>query len=38
MHSKKPKNKIDAEELLVQTLASIIAGIIVEAICKLLNI
>ena len=38
MHSKKPKSKIDAKELLTQTLASIIAGVIVEAICNLFNI
>ncbi len=38
MHSDKPKNKIDAKELLVQTLASIIAGVVVEAVCKLFNI
>ncbi len=38
MHSKKPKSKIDAKELLTQTLASIIAGVIVEALCKLFNI
>lgn len=38
MHSKKPKSKIDAKELLTQTLASIIAGIVVEAICKLFNL
>ncbi len=39
MHSKKkPGNKIDAKELFIQTIASIIAGIIVELICKLFNL
>lgn len=39
MHSKKKTdNKIDAKELFVQTIASIIAGIIVELIRKLFNL
>lgn len=38
MHSEKPKSKIDAKELLTQILASIVAGVVVEAICKFFNI
>ena len=38
MHSEKPKSKIDAKELLIQFLTSIIAGVVVEAICKFFNI
>ena len=37
MHSEKPNSKIDAKELLIQFLTSIIAGV-VEAICKFFNI
>ncbi len=38
MHRKSPKRKIDAVELLVQILASIVAGIVVEVICRIFNI
>lgn len=39
MHSKKKTdNKIDAKELFIQTIASIIAGVIVELICRLFNL